>query len=116
MQIVLLSYCMSHGNIHRIINGYDNCGNICGQLNVFDEVNGTACHGTDQRKQKYLRVQTSLVDTIETENIQINRICVESCGNYPGLSVFTSLKHSFSMLAKKMMILECENFIPAKLF
>lgn len=95
---------MSNGNIYRILNGYDNCGNVCGQLNIFDEINGSACQGMDLRKQMYLRVQTSLADTVENENVQVNRICVESCGNYPGLLVefnpvnFKSTKYPLNLV------------------
>lgn len=82
-KFALLGYCMHYGNIYRILNGYDNCGNVCGRINVFDCVNSTGCHGMDMTQHKYLRVQSWGSDS--TENIQVNRICVENCNNYSGL-------------------------------
>lgn len=75
---------MSFGNIYRILNGYDNCGNICGRNNVFSEVNGSNCHGMDMTKHKYLRVQSWSLDEVDSDYIQVNRICVENCSNYSG--------------------------------
>lgn len=73
---------MSYGNIYRIVNGYDNCGNICGRLNTF-EVTTSGCRGMDLTQHKYLRVQS--LGTYTSDMGQINRICVENCGDYPGL-------------------------------
>lgn len=78
---------MFHGNIYRILNGYDNCGNICGRINVFAEVDNSGCHGMDMTTHKYLRVQSWGVDAIESDYVQVNRICVENCSNYSGLLV-----------------------------
>ncbi|KAG8226076.1 hypothetical protein J437_LFUL006383 [Ladona fulva] len=52
--IVLLSYCISKGDIHRIINGYDNCGNVCGKITV-SEVNHTeeSCKGADHTNKSW---------------------------------------------------------------
>lgn len=41
-QFVLLGYCMSYGDIYRIVNGYDDCGNVCGRKNEFFNEN-TGC-------------------------------------------------------------------------
>lgn len=75
---------MCFGNIYRILNGYDNCGNICGRKNVFATVNGTNCHGMDLTQHKYLRVQSWSLDEIDSDYVQVNRICVENCSNYSG--------------------------------
>lgn len=83
---------MFYGNIYRILNGYDNCGNICGRINVFAEVDNSACHGMDMTKHKYLRVQSWGIDAIESGYVQVNRICVENCSNYSGLLVFHKQK------------------------
>lgn len=83
-QFGLLGYCMSNGNIKRILNGYDNCGNVCGQDNVFDDVDNSGCHGMDMTKHKYLRVQSWDLDAVDREYMHINRICVENCSNYSG--------------------------------
>lgn len=80
-----MAYCMSDGNIYRILNGYNNCGNVCGRNNEFAEVNNSGCHGMDMTKHKYLRVQSWNSDSVDTDyTIQINRICVENCSNYSG--------------------------------
>lgn len=42
LQFVLLGYCMSYGDIYRIVNGYDDCGNVCGRENQFFNEN-TGC-------------------------------------------------------------------------
>lgn len=76
---------MSFGNIYRILNGYDNCGNVCGKNNKFSEFNNSGCHGIDMTEHKYLRVQSWSLDAIENDMVQINRICVENCSNYSGL-------------------------------
>lgn len=81
-QISLLSYTMSFGNIYRIVNGYDNCGNICGRMNTFDTTY-SGCRGANMTDKRYLRVQSS--GTVITDTGQVNRICVEDCGSYTGL-------------------------------
>lgn len=73
---------MANGDIYRIINGYDNCGNICGRQNHFLETS-SGCRGLDFTQHKYLRVQST--GTIIYDTGQINRICVENCDYYPGL-------------------------------
>lgn len=78
---------MHFGDIYRILNGYDNCGNVCGRDNVFDEIKNFNCHGINMTKHRYLRVQSWGIDTIE-KDIQTNRICVDSCSNYSELYVF----------------------------
>ncbi|KAJ6645857.1 Choline transporter-like protein 1 [Pseudolycoriella hygida] len=82
---VLLGYCISFGDIYRIVNGYDDCGNVCGKLNTFvDEQSG--CRGFDYQEQKYLKVQSS--GTTEVDNGQISRICVKTCDGIAGYKKF----------------------------
>lgn len=33
LQVVLIIYCANNGDIYRILNGYDTCGNVCGRYN-----------------------------------------------------------------------------------
>lgn len=75
---------MSNGNIKRILNGYDNCGNVCAYNNVFEDVDKSGCRGMDMTKHKYLRVQSWDLDSVDREYMHINRICVENCSNYSG--------------------------------
>uniref|UniRef100_A0A182UJY7 Uncharacterized protein n=1 Tax=Anopheles melas TaxID=34690 RepID=A0A182UJY7_9DIPT len=35
--LVLIIYCMAFGDIYRIINGYDDCANVCGRDNKPDQ-------------------------------------------------------------------------------
>lgn len=97
---MLLGYCISVGDIYRIVNGYDDCGNVCGRINNFeDSQSGCKVHskhskynnfrrnfkffqGFDYRQLKYLRVQSS--GTAETDIGQINRICVKTCDGIAG--------------------------------
>ncbi|XP_037042642.1 choline transporter-like protein 1 [Bradysia coprophila] len=81
----LLGYCISYGDIYRIVNGYDDCGNVCGMLNTFED-SASGCRGFDYRRQKYLKVQSS--GTTEVDNGQINRICVETCDGIAGYKKF----------------------------
>ncbi|PSN43901.1 hypothetical protein C0J52_03676 [Blattella germanica] len=33
--VALISYCATYADMYRIINGYDNCGNVCGRKNPY---------------------------------------------------------------------------------
>lgn len=72
---------MSFGNIYRIVNGYDNCGNICGRVNTFERTS-FGCTGANMTNKPFLYVQSS--GTVVTDTGQINRICVEDCSLYTG--------------------------------
>lgn len=94
VQCALLGYCIHFGDIYRIFNGYDNCGNVCGRDNVLDglaqpEIKNSGCHGINMTSYQYLRIQSWGIDTIERD-IQTNRVCVENCSNYSDLYVFDS--------------------------
>lgn len=84
-QIVMVAYCFAHGNIHRILNGYDDCGNICGVENEKDTKLG--CKGSDKRNENYLLVERSN-DPINPENPYIHRQCVERCEGIPNYKKF----------------------------
>lgn len=94
MQCALLGYCMHFGDIYRILNGYDNCGNVCGRDNTFNglarpEIEDSGCHGINMTTHSYVRVQSWGIDSIDGD-FQTNRVCVESCNNYSELYVFPS--------------------------
>lgn len=80
-----MAYCFSYGNIQRIINGYDDCGNICGVVNEKDTKLG--CKGSDKRKEKFLLVER-LEDPKNPENPYIHRQCVEECKRIPNYKTF----------------------------
>ncbi|KAG5673587.1 hypothetical protein PVAND_003622 [Polypedilum vanderplanki] len=75
---VLISYCFIYGDIKRILNGFDDCGNVCGTLNDVDIKLG--CKGADKRKEKFLLVEKS-ENPMQPENPYIHRKCVEKCEN-----------------------------------
>lgn len=80
-----MAYCFSYGNISRILNGYDDCGNICGELNEKDS--SMPCKGSDRTKQKFLLVDRS-ENPRNPENPYINRQCVERCDLYANYRTF----------------------------
>lgn len=46
VQFALLGYCVSMGDVYRIVNGYDDCGNVCGRVNsFFDDATGCKVGG-----------------------------------------------------------------------
>ncbi|XP_057661357.1 choline transporter-like protein 1 isoform X2 [Diorhabda carinulata] len=85
--ICSLSYCFFYGDIYRVINGYDNCGNICGRdnknlKNQNDGKKSPQCLGTDKVNEPYhivLQQQSSK---------GMNRICTSDCNQYPGYRKF----------------------------
>lgn len=74
-QVGLLSYCIYFGDIYRIINGYDDCGNVCGRINSFEAVSG--CKGNDMTDQKFLIVKSTGTSTYDLG--QVNRRCAAEC-------------------------------------
>lgn len=81
----MMAYCFTYGNIQRIINGYDDCGNICGVMNDKDTKLG--CKGSDKTREKYLWVERSN-DPKNPENPYIHRQCVERCDAIPNYTTF----------------------------
>lgn len=81
----MIAYCFAYGNIQRILNGYDDCGNICGEMNEKDST--VLCKGSDRTKQKFLLVDRS-ENPNNPENPYINRRCVERCDLYPNFRTF----------------------------
>lgn len=84
-QIVMVAYCFAYGNIQRILNGYDDCGNICGVAN--EEDSNLGCKGSDKSKETYLLVER-LDDPVNPENPYIHRQCVERCNLIPNYRTF----------------------------
>lgn len=81
----MMAYCFAYGNIDRILNGYDDCGNICGVVNKKDTKLG--CKGSDMRREKYLLIERSN-DPKNPENPYIHRQCVENCDAIPNYKPF----------------------------
>ncbi|XP_032681859.1 choline transporter-like protein 1 isoform X2 [Odontomachus brunneus] len=59
------------GDIFRVINGYDDCGNVCGRVTP-PETDPKFCKGADMTNKRYLEVEMGL------KGVQ-HRKCVESC-------------------------------------
>lgn len=81
----MMAYCFAFADIQRIINGYDDCGNICGVENEKDLKLG--CKGSDKRKERFLLVERSN-DPINPENPYIHRQCVDRCNQIPNYKTF----------------------------
>lgn len=50
IQAITTSYTLWYGDLKRITNGYDNCGNVCGEENTA--IDGINCTGKDYRERK----------------------------------------------------------------
>lgn len=48
---------MSMGDIYRIVNGYDDCGNVCGRINDFLDT-ATGCKVSELLCEQLVRFQT----------------------------------------------------------
>lgn len=81
----MVAYCFAYGNIQRVLNGYDDCGNICGMENEKDPKLG--CKGSDYRKDKFLMVERS-ENPQNADNPYIHRRCVERCSLLPNYKTF----------------------------
>jgi solute carrier family 44 (choline transporter-like protein), member 1 len=81
----MLAYCFTFGDIQRILNGYDDCGNICGVMNEKD--NKLGCKGSDKRKEKFLLVERSK-NPNNPDNPYIHRQCVQRCEDITNYRTF----------------------------
>jgi hypothetical protein len=59
LQVVLITYCANNGDVYRILNGYDTCGNVCGRYNApvegYDKRG--LCVGEDKSKNRCVKNQ-----------------------------------------------------------
>lgn len=89
--IGLLGYCTYNGNIYRLINGYDSCGNVCGRKNS-PSANKTArysCTGADRTNQKYLLITGAGHAVFNPLNPKyVQRECVSNCDTSAGYRKF----------------------------
>ncbi|XP_053691030.1 choline transporter-like protein 2 [Sabethes cyaneus] len=67
----LVFLCLAKSDPFRIINGYDDCGNVCGRSN--NPINGLACSGQNMLAYKYLLLERVPNSTETTKS------CVEKC-------------------------------------
>ena len=52
LQFVLIGYCAIYSDIYRVINGYDNCANVCGRKTSSEPEPEFACKGADMTNKK----------------------------------------------------------------
>lgn len=52
---------MANGDVYRIINGYDNCGNICGRKNSPLSDPSLKCFGKDMSNKKYVSLHNFFI-------------------------------------------------------
>ncbi|KAF5305606.1 hypothetical protein FQR65_LT07686 [Abscondita terminalis] len=105
--IPLLIYCVHHGDISRIIHGYDNCLNICGKnnpaSNTKDKVTCTAKNMSSQpfimvyRSNARSNLQTLLNETEDNKSRTshplsndtiVERVCLANCSIFPNYRSF----------------------------
>ncbi|KAL3285303.1 hypothetical protein HHI36_019412 [Cryptolaemus montrouzieri] len=82
---VLTIYMMMYSDLKRTTNGYDNCGNVCGEKN--DPVDGINCTGKDYTNENILMYErdSALVnlDNLDMEPSE----CVENCEEFGYLRI-----------------------------
>ncbi|XP_051159972.1 choline transporter-like protein 1 isoform X2 [Leptopilina boulardi] len=69
------------GDIHRVINGYDDCANICGRITSKETDPQFRCKGADMKNKPYLLVNVG-ADGVKS------RTCVTNCTNSPDYVTF----------------------------
>ncbi|CAG9840523.1 unnamed protein product [Diabrotica balteata] len=85
--ICFLAYCVFNGDIFRTINGYDDCGNICGRNNknlkhLDNKSNASQCLGTSKVNEPYHIVLR------QSSSKEFNRLCISDCSLYEGYRKF----------------------------
>ncbi|XP_077291052.1 choline transporter-like protein 1 [Arctopsyche grandis] len=75
--VVLIGYCMCYGDVYRIINGYDDCANVCGRTNQEDIDPTGSCKREDMSMKRLLVINSDAGSGKSPNNI--HRECVESC-------------------------------------
>ncbi|XP_067207426.1 choline transporter-like protein 1 isoform X2 [Linepithema humile] len=62
------------GDIYRVVNGYDDCGNVCGRVTPTREGIPNSCKGTDNSQYPYVDID------IGTKGVK-TRKCVAQCNS-----------------------------------
>lgn len=76
-----MSAAAKKGDIHRVINGYDDCANICGRITSKETNPQFGCKGADMKNKPYLLVNVG-ADGVKS------RTCVTNCTNSPDYVTF----------------------------
>ncbi|XP_046396983.1 choline transporter-like protein 1 isoform X2 [Ischnura elegans] len=85
--LALSAHCVSNGDISRILNGYDNCGNVCGKNTPQPEnVSIALCNEGNNVNKRFLLVRG--VGRLIFNPSSVERLCVSSCDDYPDYEKF----------------------------
>ncbi|XP_011882498.1 PREDICTED: choline transporter-like protein 1 isoform X2 [Vollenhovia emeryi] len=71
--IFMMTNVAKKGDVFRVINGYDDCGNVCGRVTLYENNPKFECNGRfDYTKLSYLEIN------IDANGVK-NRKCVSNC-------------------------------------
>ncbi|XP_078038767.1 choline transporter-like protein 1 [Augochlora pura] len=70
----LVSNATKKGDIYRIINGYDDCANVCGRTNTKETNPLFSCKGVDKTGDRYLQI------TLGQNGVK-SRSCTSNCSD-----------------------------------
>ncbi|XP_044766661.1 choline transporter-like protein 1 [Coccinella septempunctata] len=74
---VVSAFTLWYSDLKRITNGYDNCGNVCGEENPY--IDGINCTGKDYREEKFLLYEhSSAAFNLDNLDLEPNE-CVRKC-------------------------------------
>ncbi|XP_044255980.1 choline transporter-like protein 1 [Tribolium madens] len=76
--VPFLIYTFIQSDLDRLINGYDKCGNVCGEKNT--QVFGINCSGQDMTNKPFLRLLKNRNALSEDDEQFIRDECVNECG------------------------------------
>ncbi|XP_031830541.2 choline transporter-like protein 1 isoform X2 [Nomia melanderi] len=68
----LVSNALKKGDIYRVVNGYDNCANVCGRVTPSETDPQFRCKGADKTNERYL------LTTVGSSGVK-DRTCVSNC-------------------------------------
>ncbi|XP_015587340.1 choline transporter-like protein 1 isoform X2 [Cephus cinctus] len=71
-----LSIAVKKGDVYRLVNGYDDCANVCGRITSKETNPEFSCKGADMTKFPYLQV------TVGANGVK-TRKCVADCSSLP---------------------------------
>ncbi|XP_011308154.1 choline transporter-like protein 1 [Fopius arisanus] len=70
-----MTTAIRRGDPHRVVNGYDDCANVCGRITPSETNPEFSCKGADMRDRKYLHV------TVGANGVK-SRMCVSNCSSF----------------------------------
>ncbi|XP_045462112.1 choline transporter-like protein 1 [Harmonia axyridis] len=77
IKIICIVCTLCYSDLKRLTNGYDNCGNVCGEQNSI--IDGINCTGKDYREEKFLLyVEESALTRLDELDTESNE-CVDKC-------------------------------------